>query len=582
MAFDAGFVKAVASELRSRLTDSRVDKVLMPEKEEVVLVLRAQRETLRLSLCCSSNAPKAGVTSETKENPAVPPMFCMLLRKHLTGGRLKEVTQNGFERAIELRFECHNELGYADDRIIIVEIMGKHSNIIFCDGEKKIISAVRMVDFTTSSKRQVLPGMRYDLPPSQNKADPLCETEEGFESKLNEAPPEEEASRFICDSYEGISPLIAREIVYRACGCVDANVRECGNALKNAFFDMVGLIDREEFSPTLVVVDGKYAEYSFTGIKQYGPSSSNEICTSFGALLDLYYVKKDREHRIRQMTHELSKFLSNNERRLEKKLRIFAEETEKSKKDLGAKRYGDAITANIYLLKRGMDKAVLTDYSSGDAEELTVPLDPRLAPSMNAQRYYKKYNKAKTALEMLALQKEKTEKELRYVESVSDMLTRIENESDLENIKHELSVSGYSVKLKEKTKKNAQKQKPMKFETSGGYTVLCGKNNMQNEELTFRTAEKNDHWFHVKNLPGSHVVMLSKGEEPPERDFTEAAVIAATYSKASDGENVPVDYTFVKNIKKPKGSPLWFVTYSTNWTAYVTPDEKLCEKLRKE
>ena len=180
-------------------------------------------------------------------------------------------------------------------------------------GREKIISAVRMVDFTTSSKRQVLPGMRYDLPPSQNKADPLCETEEGFESKLNEAPPEEEASRFICDSYEGISPLIAREIVYRARGCVDANVRECGNALKNAFFDMVGLIDREEFSPTLVVVDGKYAEYSFTGIKQYGPSSSNEICTSFGALLDLYYVKKDREHRIRQMTHELSKFLSNND-----------------------------------------------------------------------------------------------------------------------------------------------------------------------------------------------------------------------------------------------------------------------------
>ena len=583
MSFDAGFVRAVVWELNSRILNARVDKIMMPEKEEIVLLLRAGRENLRLSLSCSSNAPRVNLTDEIKDNPASPPMFCMLLRKHLTGGRVTGVTQNGFERAIEIRFECHNEMGYADDRVLIAEIMGKCSNIIFCDGDKKIISAVRTVDFTTSSKRQILPGMKYDAPPSQNKSDPLCETRGGFLSKLSSFPPETPAADFICSSYEGISPLIARETVYRTSGDVSTPV--CGidgEALCSSFFGLMNDIKNNVFSPVLVKSGDKYAEYSFTAIKQYGKIGENVVCPSFGTLLDLYYVKKDRQNRVRQMTKELDKYLSNNVHRLRKKLRIFEEEDAKSRKELEYKRYGDAINAGIYLIKKGDRVAELTDYSSDTLEKLTVRLDEKLSPAMNAQYYYKRYNKAKTAVRMIAEQREKAENELKYVESVSDLLSRAENENDLDDIKRELEMSGYSVRIKDPKKKNAKKSEPMKFVTSGGYTVLCGRNNIQNEELTFRLSSKNDYWFHVKNAPGSHVIMICGGEEPPGADFTEAATIAATYSKESGGINVAVDYTLVKNVKKPKGTPFGFVTYSTNWTAYVDPSEEICEKLRKK
>ncbi|MGM9636725.1 MAG: NFACT family protein [Eubacteriales bacterium] len=580
MAFDAGMVAAITKELRDRLTLARIEKVHQPEKDEILLLLHSGRDNLRLTISASANNPRIHLTDEIKENPSVPPMFCILLRKHLSGGKILDVEQMGFERVIRIRIESKDDMGYFSEKRLYAEIMGKYSNLILTDGEDRILGAIRPVDFTTSAKRQVLPGMRYELPPAQDKANPLTETKEGFFARLEGFEPSFRTDKFITANYQGISATVAREIAFTT-----GENLSCGkNLLWNAFSRLVGRILSGDFEPCLVVDENDHpTEYCFFEIFQYGAGYHCVRMNSFSELIEKFFASRDQSDRVRQRAGDLLKLIHNAKSRLEKKSDAQREElTEAGKKD-EYRRMGDLITGEMYRLKRGMDFAMLTDYADEAMPLVRVELDPRLSPAANAQRYYKKYNKAKNAEEILSVQLAESEAEIAYLDSVLDSLSRAKGQSELDEIRTELSGAGYGSRMR-KNPGGAKKtpSKPLTFRTTGGYRLLCGKNNVQNEQISFKIAGKGDWWFHVKNAPGSHVVLLCDGEEPSERDFTEAAMIAAYHSSLAQAKNIAVDYTQIRNLKKPAGAKPGFVIYHTNYSAYVTPDPALCERLREE
>ena len=590
MAFDAGMVAAVAAELRNTLIGGRVDKIYQPEKDEIVLaVRRANGEYARLSVSAGSNNPHIGITEQQKENPMTAPLFCMLLRKHLQSAHVLSVIQPGFERVIEIHMESRDEMGFLTERVLICEIMGKYSNIIFTDGDYRIINAVKPVDFSTSQKRQVLPGMKYELPPAQEKKNPLDETEDGFQASFAAASPEQHAEKFIVGTYLGISPLVAREIVYSLCARTDASLAETPvEGLWRAFSAVMENIRAERFTPSLVLDEnGKPAEYAFLPITQYGAATETVSPATFGELIDRFFAARDHVDRVKQRAADVFKLLTNAEARLNKKISQQKKELDACADKEKYKKNGDLITANIWQLKRGMTEAELTDYETENLDTVRVALDTRLTPAQNAQRYYKRYNKAKSAETALAEQILLAEEEISYLQTVFDALTRAETEADLDEIRDELYHSGYASRMKAYAERKSRPVKPMEFRTTNGFRVLCGKNNHQNEYITHKLAARNDIWFHAKNTPGSHVVMFcadvvnTEGIDAiPEQDFTEAAAIAAYYSTFGDAKHVPVDYTFVRNLKKPPSAKPGMVIYHTNWSAYVTPDEALVTSLR--
>ncbi len=581
MAFDAGMVMAVAHELKDELLSSKVEKVQQPEKDEIIILLHKGRETKRLLLSASASSPRIHITKIIKENPLKAPMFCMLLRKHLSGAKLTDIIQPGFERVLKLEFAATDEMGFSGKKYLIIEIMGKYSNIILCDEKERILGACRTVDFTTSQKRQVLPGMQYELPPAQNKLNPLdlnkiqftklCE-ECGISDRESEC-----ADKFITSHYLGISTLLAREIVFRS--------NESRESIYSCFEDVMHSLRSNTVTPTLIRDnEGRPAEYCFTDIKQFGSSAKAEYPKNFSALLESFFEERDKAERRRQREADLLKMLGNTKARLERKLSAQQIELRACSDGRRFKQYGDLIKANIWAIPREAKDAELTDYCSEKLDKVSVPLDSRLTPSQNAQKYYKKYNKLKNAERELAVQIQAAENELKYIESVFDALSRCESESDIDEIRTELAESGFSSKLKKggKTpKKSSGNICAIEYRTTGGCRILCGRNNIQNDILTTRTADKNDWWFHVKNIPGSHVILFPIGDsEPSPEDFTEAAMIAAVNSKASNGENTAVDYTQIKYIKKPAGAKPGFVTYTKNWTAYVTPNAETAAKLK--
>lgn len=583
MAFDAGMVSAIVHELNETIPDARVEKVTQPEKDEIVLLLHAGRKNLRLVLSSGSNNPHFNITSVVKENPIVAPMFCMLLRKHLTGARVTSVTQLGFERAVEFGFDCFDEMGFRTMKYLVTETMGKYSNVILLNAEKKVVSALKIIDLAASSVRQILPGFPYELPPTQRKLCPLTASEADFKSALS-ASADMPADKFIAANFYGLAAITSREIALRAAGSSDRLISECDpDALWKSFESVRNIINENKSEPYLVSeISGRPVEYLFFEPREYGADYNVQKVESFGVLLDEYFGRRDKAERIKQRTSDIFRLLTNAEQRLTKKIAL-------QKQDLAAcadkdryKLWGDLITANIWRLSRGEEKVELENYYSDDCAPITVTLDKRLSPQANAQRCYKKYNKSKTAEVELAKQIKIAESELGYIYTVFDSLSRAESESDILEIRDELYRSGYASRMKNYSAKKLQAPKFMEFQTTDGKKLLVGKNNHQNDQLTTKIASKLDYWFHIKNQPGSHVILFCDGEEPTDRDFTEAAVVAAYYSKASDGQNVPVDYTLVKNVRKPGGSKPGFVTYQTNYTAYVTPDERLVMSLRKK
>lgn len=593
MAFDAGMLACCLGEIRELSLGARVEKVFQPEKDEIVLQMRSQEGGKRLLINAGSNTPRICFTEVQKENPAAPPMFCMLLRKYLQGAKLSEVRQAGFERVAKLYFETRDEMGFPCRRLLIAEIMGKYSNLIFADENEKIISVLYPIDFSTSSRRQLLPGMTYELPPSQNKRNPLEEEAAGFDALASAADPTQPADRFLLSGYLGISAAVAREIAYRASGRVDTPVGECAGALREAFLTVTDDIRNGNFSPCMVKDGETPVEYAFLRLEQYGAGFGIQSYPRPGALLDAFFGARDRERHIRQRAQDILHILTNADARIRKKLDLQRAELAECEKGADYKKQADLITANLHAVARGAESVELTDYADyredGSFGRVTVRLDPRLTPSANAQRLYKKYNKSKNAKVELTRQIGLGETELRYLDSVFDALTHAETAADLTEIREELYRSGYASKMKNYRVTVSRKRanpEVLYFRTTGGFRVACGKNNLQNEFVTHTLAGKGDYWFHVKGMAGSHVVLFCEGREPDVGDFTDAAEIAAFFSKAAGtaqggNRNVEVDYTLAKNVKKPAGGKPGFVIYHTNWSCVVTPSAARIDAMRE-
>ncbi len=586
MAYDAAMLRFVVAEMNERLTGGKVDKIYQPSRDEAVFVIRCGGEEHRLHINAGGGA-RMNLTSIKPENPATPPMFCMMLRKHFQGARFAGVTQLGFERAARITFDTHDDLGFSTQKHVICELMGRFSNIIITNAEDKIIGVLKSIDFTTSEKRQVLSGMIYELPPKQDKYDPTSdEVDERFFKKLASAvEPDKSAEKFIMSNFAGLSPLIAREIVFRAAGRTDATMHDAARDLWNKFDAVMTSIKNCDGTPCLIRdADGIPAEYAFMEIRQYGSAMTTETMNSYGELIDEYFGERSRNERLHRRAADIFKLLSNAETRITKKIGLQQNELTACEDGEKYRLWGDLITANIYRLKRGMSECEVQNYMSEDCETITIPLDKRLTPSQNAQVYYKKYNKSKTARVHLTEQLAAADEELTYVYSVLDALSRADGERELSEIRAELYHSGYASKMKNYTEKKQSTPSIAKYETSDGYTVLCGRNNIANDYLTTKLADRSDWWFHVKNQPGSHVVLVCKDgeDEPSERAFTEAAEIAAYNSKARGGVMIPVDYTKVSKVKKPAGAKPGLVIYTTNWTAYVTPDEEHIEQRKRK
>lgn len=588
MAFDAGMLACTLSEIKKLALGARIEKVYQPERDEIILQMRSIEGGKRLLINAGSNNPRIGFTTLPKENPQNPPMFCMLLRKYLQGAKLSSVTQADFDRIAFLEFDTRDEMGFECKRFLIAELMGKYSNLIFADENMRIISALKTADFSLDSVRQLLAGGTYSLPSSQDKISPISITEKEFDSILSSASSGLSGDKFITKTFSGISSAVAREIIFRASGRSDTLLSDCrADSLKKQFFEITDTIKNETFSPTIICDEGKLVEYSFIPLTHYAPFETKKF-DSAGEMLDIFFDSRDKDMRVRQRASDILRLLTNAESRLTKKLNIQHEELAECEKGIVYKKYGDLITANIYRLSRGDKFAVLEDYESmndrGEFETVKIELDTRLTPAANAQRYYKKYNKSKTAKIELSNQIKLAEGELEYIYTVFDALTRAETPTDLAEIRDELYRAGYASRMKgynENDKKNRHSLTYMQFVTDDGMSILCGKNNVQNDHITHKLAAKGDYWFHAKQTAGSHVILVTDGKEPTDSDFTQAAEIAAFYSKA-EGQNIAVDYTLAKNVKKPAGAKPGFVIYHTNYTAYVTPNADKISALRKK
>ncbi len=571
MAFDACMMRAVLTEFCAEFPEAKIEKVLQPRNDEIDLVIHYGKQSRRLVFNVGPNAPRLQLSDTVKENPIKAPMFCMFLRKHITGGKIIKVEQPGFDRIAAFTVSCYDEMGFPTTKKLVCEIMGKYANLIVLDSEDKIITALKIIDFSQSTVRQVLPGLKYQIPAKADKLIPTEINKELFFEKLSNYPSERTAEKFITQTYSGIATQIAHEITYRASGKIDTPLSEID---KNIFFAVFSewqmLLAAENYKPTLVLdTDGKPTDYSYMDIS-YLSGMEKVSFSSLRELFDTYFFEKDRRERIHQRAHDLITLITNARARTERKLTIQREALLDSEKGEVYKRQADLITANIYKLRRGMESFTATDYYDESCPTVTISLDKRLDPSKNAQKLYKLYNKSKNAKVVLAEQIALWEKELIYLESVFAFLERAESEQDLVEIRDELYSAGYASRMKNYKPQKKIKARPIEYKTSGGFSLFVGRNNIQNDELTFKVASKGDIWFHTKDIPGSHVIMLADGEEPSEADYTEAAAVAAYYSKAT-GDLVAVDYTRVKNIKKPQGAKPGYVIYKTNYTAFVHP-----------
>jgi len=579
MAFDACMMRCVLSEIEKAMPDARIEKVLGPRNDEIDMQIHSDKRSMRLVFNVGPNAPRLQLSCRQKENPRVPPMFCMLLRKHLTGARIVKINQPHFDRIAELTVSTLDDMGFREEKKIVCEIMGKYANLILLDKDDKVMAALKVIDFAASTVRQVLPGLKYQVPKMPQKLHPLTIDRELFFEKLSEFPSERTAEKFITSTYSGIATQIAHELVYRATGQLDVAVTDIDREKFYSVFESWQTLLRDErYTPTIAIdKSGKPTDYSYMDITYLGDSVTTRSYASFAELLDDYFEERDRLEHINQRARDITTLLSNAIARTEKKLDIQRESLRDSERGEEYRKFGDLITANLYRLERGMESFKATDYYDEDCPEIEIKLDARLHPSQNAQRMYKLYNKCKTAKTVLTEQISIWERELSYLSTVKAFLSKAESEQDVLEIRDELYRSGYASKLRGYKPEKQKKSTPRRLTTTDGKTVLVGRNNTQNDLLTFKTADKGDIWFHVKDMPGSHVILVTEGEEPTDRDYTEAAEIAAYYSTAS-GDRVAVDYTKVKNVKKPQGAKPGYVIYKTNYTAYVKTPQSLRDK----
>ena len=582
MPFDAVFLTAVTKELGEKAVGARVERVHQPTRDTILVHLRSREGAQKLFISAGSSAPRVHFTRESVENPQKPPMFCMLLRKHLSGARIVDITQPPMERILELHLECLNEMGERSNRKLIVELMGRNSNLILLDVDGRITECLRRVDFEMSEERQVLPGLFYAYPPTQNRQDPTKLDETQLLALLTQADGNAQLAKWLMEQFTGLSPLICREFSYELCGAVDGILANMDlSAVASLLFQEWDKVRNGTFVPTLLVGDGKPKDYTYGKISQYASSVELKEMDSFSQLLDSFYASKDRSERMRQKGQTIQRTVSNLRDRTTRKLEIQQKELTATYDRERLRQLGDIVMANLHLIPRGASTALLENFYDENMGQITVPLSPQLSPQQNAAKFYKRYTKAKNAEKMLTELMGKGAVEKEYFSSVLDTISRCETEKDLMEVRGELIDGGYIKETDRKKKMKQQPSKPMEFLSTEGFTILVGRNNRQNDLLTLKMADKRDLWLHTQKIHGSHAIVLTQGREVGDQTVTEAATLAAYYSQAREGQNVPVDFTMVRNVKKPSGAKPGMVVYDPYRTAFVTPSEELCQQLRQ-
>lgn len=574
MPLDAVCISGLAYELNNDICEMKIDKVQQPEKDVFILSLRGAKGSSKLLISSGSGSARVHITKINRENPQTPPMFCMLLRKHLTGAKIVSVTQPSSERMLDIELSAYDEMGVSVKRHLICEMLGKHPNLVLTDEENRIIDCFRKIDAEMSEKRQLLPGMFYHLPPKPDKPELLYCSEEEFFAALDAAPAERSADKWLIEAFCGISPLGAREIVYTACGCTSAKVGEIGReallSAKNAF---AAAVSENRFTPTMLCEGEKPRDIYCFWVKQYENAYRIRSFESFSRLLDEFYTERERLEHVAQRGQAIQKTVKNLRDRTARKLAVQMEELKATFDREQLREYGDIIKANLYRMERGAKSLVAQNFYSENCEDIEIPLDPKLSPQQNAAKYYKQYTKAKNAEKYLTEQIDNAEKELEYFESVLEELARADGIKDISDIRRELTETGY-IREQSKKKMKTPESKPMQFISRSGVKIYCGRNNLQNDKLTLKEAYRGDTWLHTQKIHGSHVIISTMGEEPDPETLEDAACIAAFYSKGRGGSKVPVDYTKVKYVKKPSGAKPGMVIYTDYKTIFVTPDEE--------
>ena len=577
MAFDGVMMHYVKEEIKSVALDARVSQIHQPNRDELVIALRTKNGNKKLLVSSRANSPRICFTKHSIENPATPPMLCMLLRKRLGGAKLVDVRQIELERIMFLDFIATNELGDKVKLTLCVEIMGKYSNIILIDENDNIVDALKRVDFTMSTQRLVLPNIKYELPPKQDKLCILeCRGRDIVEKAIN-TPAEMRLSKALLSAMQGVSPIITRELEYMV--GVDSN-RELTVIDKLKLIEKVDKLKEYivsgEKSPTMMIKpEGKPFDISFMDIMQYGEMASKKRFLDFSTLLDSFYYERDKAERMKVKGQDLLRLCSNIQDKLCRKIAVQEKELKDSLNRDKLRKKGDLLQANMYKMVRGQSFIDVEDYYDNN-KIVRIKLSPTLNPSQNVQKYYKDYRRAKTREEMLTVQIAKAKAELQYISAVQESLGRAESERELTEIRQELVDEGYLKNRNPKGRNKALKLLPPKeYTSSDGFTIYVGRNNKQNDKLTLKTARNYDMWLHTKDIPGSHVIIVSDNREITDTAILEAASLAAYNSKAKESDNVPVDYTIVKNVSKPSGAKPGMVIYVNNRTVYVTPKESI-------
>ena len=574
MALDAILLSALARELAPKLEGGRIDKIQQPERDQVIISLRNKGENMRLLINAGAGSGRLQLISAGFENPAEPPMFCMLLRKHLIGGRIEKLTQPEWERLLLVDITSHNELGDSVELKLAVELMGRSANLVLIGDDGRIIDCLRRMDYGGDAERRMLPGMIYRLPPRQKKPMIFELGREEVAAAVSASDGGKPLDKRLMDSFSGLSPLICREL---ACRC--GNDPELLPTVIEAFLESVRA---GEFTPTLFLENGKPREYSFMALHQYGAEYESRTFDSFSELLEAYYSKRELLERRRRRARELSHSVKTARDRIARKLASQKEELERTYCREDIRKNAELVTANMYRVKKGDGSVTVEDYYAEGCPRIEIALDPLKTPQANAAAMFKEYNKLKTAEKHLTALVAEGEKQLEYLNSVLDELERAESERDLAEIRRELTETGYIKKQRGAKPDKLKKQGPMEFVSSDGYLILVGRSNSQNDELTTKTARRTDIWLHTKNVHGSHVIISCDGLEPPQRTIEEAASLAAYYSQAREGGKTAVDHTMVRFVRKPSGSMPGKVVYTDYSTVMAEADESLCERLKKQ
>lgn len=573
MPLDAVTVSALAKELSERLEGGRIDKVQQPERDMLLLSLRAKGENLRLVIAAGTGNARAGITRGSFENPAEPPMFCMLMRKHLVGARILSVTQPEYERMLIFTLDTHDELGVQSEKKLAVELIGRSANAVLIGADGRIIDCMRRMDFAGDALRRMLPGMIYRLPPKQEKPVFFALDPAQRRALIAAADKTVPVDKWLMDSFSALSPLICRELAYR-CNNDYVNLPDACDALCEA-------VAAGELAPWLISIDGKPKDFSFMAISQYGPAAQLERYDSFSEMLDAFYTRRDRAEQQRRRSHDLIKTVRTLRDRQQRKLAAQREELRRTEGREDIRHQAELVTANIYRLRRGDRSLECEDYYDPACPVVHIELDPLKTPQQNAAALYKEYNKLKAAEQHLTVLTREGEHQLDYLNSVLDELERAETDRDLSDIRRELTETGYIRARKGGKAERVKPQSPLKFVSDDGLEILAGRSNAQNDELTLKLARRTDYWLHTQRVHGSHVIIRCEGEEPPPRTLEQAAGIAAYYSQARGAGKVQVDYTMVRNVRKPSGALPGKVIYTDHKTMLAESDGALAERLKR-